>query len=170
MTRYLCIAALSLLLSGCGFHMASDRPLPESLSSVYIETVDFYRVSVPEIQTALQKAIASRGGLVKSRASDAKATLRLSALTQRQDALSINAFGFAVEYRVIVSVHYELVGGGKNLVPPDVITLSRDYSFNAQQIVAKDEEQARLTNYIEDQMAELLLLRLEAMLEHPPAG
>ncbi len=167
MTRYLCIVALSLLLGGCGFHWAGDRPLPEPLSSVYIEALDFYRVSTPEIQTALQKRIASRGGLVKSRASDAKTTLRLSGLSVRQDALSINSSGFAIEYRVIVTVHYELIGDGKSLVAPDILSLSRDYSFNAQQIVAKDEEQARLSDYIQDQMADLLLLRLEAALSRP---
>jgi LPS-assembly lipoprotein len=42
--------------------------------------------------------------------------------------------------------------------------VSRDYFFNAQQVLAKEAEESRLRDYIQNDLAELILLRLEAVL------
>jgi LPS-assembly lipoprotein len=158
---------LSLLLAGCGFHLAGERPLPPTLQSLYIDMVDPYRVTAAPVEAALQKRIASRGGTVKSRAEDASATLRLSDLVQRQEVLSIGTDSKAVEYRLIVSLRYELDAGNRVLIAPDSLSVSRDFSFSAQQILAKNAEQAKLNNWLQDELAELLLLRLEAQVKLP---
>lgn len=157
-------ASLALLLSGCGFHLAGDQPLPPALRSVYIDMVDPYRVTAAPVEAALQKRIASRGGALKSRAGDADVILRLSDLTQKNEVLSIGTDSKAVEYRLVVSLRYELDRGGRALVPPDSLSVSRDFSFSAQQILAKNAEQDKLNAWLQDEMAELLLLRLEAVL------
>jgi LPS-assembly lipoprotein len=163
------IAALALWLGGCGFHLAGERPLPDALSSVYVEVVDPYRVSAPEVQAALVKRITSRGGLAKSHPEEAESILRLSGFGEGLEVVSIGSDGRAIEYRLTVSVRYELDDhDGHALVPGDVLRVSRDYSFSAQQILAKDVEQARLSSYLQDEMAELMLLRLEARLSHKP--
>jgi LPS-assembly lipoprotein len=132
--------------------------------------VDPYRVTAAPVEDALLKRIASRGGSVKSRAADAAVTLRLSDLQQNTEVLSIGTDSKAVEYRLIVSLHYEVDGGGKVLVPADSISVSRDFSFNAQQILAKNAEQDKLNIWLQDEMAELLLIRLEAVLGNTSAG
>jgi LPS-assembly lipoprotein len=124
-------------------------------------------VTAAPVETALQKRIASRGGVVKSRAGDAAVTLRLSDLQQKNEVLSIGTDSKAVEYRLVVSVHYEVDAAGKVLVPADSINVSRDFSFSAQQILAKNAEQDKLNAWLQDEMAELLLLRLEAVLQQP---
>jgi LPS-assembly lipoprotein len=169
--RRLALALLpAMTLAGCGFHLSGDRPLPEELRSVYVEAVDPYKVTAPRVESAIEKRIASRGGQVKSRAADARATLRLSDLKQTQEVLSIGADSKAIEYRLIIRVRYELDSGGKVLVPSDTLSVSRDFSFSAQQILAKEAEQAKLNDYLQDDMAELLLLRLEAGLgQRPPS-
>jgi LPS-assembly lipoprotein len=159
---------LGLLLAGCGFHLAGERPLPSELQSVYIDMVDPYRVTAAPVEAALQKRIVSRGGTVKSRARDAHVTLRLSELQQKQQVLAIGTDSKAVEYRLIVSLHYELDAGDKVLIAPDSLSVSRDFSFSAQQILAKNAEQDKLNDWLQDEIAELLLLRLEAsLLQHP---
>jgi len=163
--RVIVLLALAVVgLSGCGFHLAGDRPLPPPLASVYIEVISPYGVAEPPLQSALQKRIERRGGIVRSRSDQAAAILRLSDLAEIQDTVAIGPDGKAVEYRLVERVRYELDGGGKVAVAPDTLTVSRDYSFNAQQILAKEAEQSRLREYLQDQMAELLLLRLEASL------
>lgn len=164
-----CCAAATLL-SACGFQLAGERPLPAALSSVYVDVVDPYNVTVPPLETAVQKRLASRGGAVKSRADEASAVLRLSDLHETRDTVAIGTDGKAVEYRLVIRVSYELDSGGKALIPNDTLTVARNYSFNTQQILAKEGEQGKLRDYLEDEMAELLLLRLEAQLNALPAA
>lgn len=163
MTRSLA-AALALTLSACGFHLAGNRPLPEPLRSVYIETVAPYRVSEPPVETALSSRLTRRGGFVATKPEDAQSTLRLRDLDERRDVLSVGPDGKALEFLLTTTVRYELIGRDKVLIPSDTLSVSRDYSFNATQVLPKEAEEARLRDYIQDELAELILLRVEAQL------
>ncbi len=167
--RFLLRGALALLaataLAGCGFHLVGDRPLPASLSSVYVELIDPYRVTAPPLQTALQARITRSGGVVRTRPEEAETVLRLSDLAEGREVLSIGPDGRAIEYRLLMRVTFELrTRGGEVLILPQSQTVSRDYSFSAQQILSKEAEEARLRGYIQDELAELLLLRIESAL------
>jgi LPS-assembly lipoprotein len=159
-----------LLLAGCGFHLAGSRPLPAALESVYIDLVTPYRVSKPPLEAALRTRLLRRGTQVTGSPGSAKTTLRLSDLTETRQVLSVDPFGKAAEYQLTARVRFELVGGSQVLIPPDSLQVSRDYSFNAQQILAKEAEETRLQAFIQDELAELLLLRIEAVLNRPAAA
>jgi LPS-assembly lipoprotein len=163
----LCAAAL---LSACGFRLAGLRPLPAQLRSVYIDTVTPYRVTEPPVETALRAILRRRGGEVTGKLNEAATVLRLSELRESRDVLSVGLDSKAIEYQLVTSVRYELIGGGKALVPSDTLTASRDYSFQPQQVLAKEAEEARLRENIQSELAELIMLRLEAQLTRPPAA
>jgi len=152
------------LLSGCGFHFAGTRPLPEPLQSVYVETVIPYRVTEPPVEAALRLRLARRGAIVTAHPEDARTILRLSDIDERREMLSVGPDGKALEFLLTTRVRYELIGHDKVLVPSDTLSVSRDYFFNAQQVLAKEAEEARLRNYIQSDLAELIMLRLEARL------
>ena len=153
-------------LGGCGFHLAGDRPVPPALSSVYIDLVQPYRVGTPPLETALQSRIASRGGVIKSHIGDAKAVLRLSDLSETRETLSVGPDGKANEYRLVTQVTYELHSGEQELIPPEAQGISRSYSFSVDEILGKEAEEARLRNYMQDELAALILLRIDAALAH----
>lgn len=161
---------LAAALAGCGFHLAGERPVPPALSSVYIDMVQPYRVGTPPLETALQSRIAARGGLVKSHIGDASAVLRLSDLSETREVLSIGADGLANEYRLVTQVTFELHSGEQELVPPQPQGVSRTYSFSVDEILGKEAEESRLRNYMQDELAQLILLRIDAALAHtvPP--
>lgn len=163
---------MSVVLGGCGFHLAGRTPIPPQLQTVYIDFVDPYHVAVPPLQTDLVDRLTSSGAKVVPYPQQAKSILRLSNLTQSREAVAIGPDGRALEYRLITSVRYELASGEKVLLPPETQTVSGDYSFNAQQILAEEEEETRLEKYIQDELAELLLVRIQARLTHlsPPAA
>lgn len=165
------IALLPGLLAGCGFHLAGDRPLPKPLQSVYVELIDAYHVTAPPLQTALQQRITRSGGVVKSKADDAESVLRISDLSEGREVLSIGPDGRAIEYRLLTRVTYSLRSrSGAMLIEPESQTVSRDYSFSAQQILPKEGEEARLRGYIQDSLAELVLLRIESALSKTQPG
>jgi LPS-assembly lipoprotein len=161
---------LALLAAGCGFHLAGDRPLPPGLGSVYIDLTDSYRVATPPLETALQSRITARGGLVKSDMAQAQSVLRLSDLSETRETLALGPDGKAIEYRLVTRVTYELHSKGKELIPPSAQGISRDYSFSVSEILAKEAEEERLRNYMQNDLADLILLRIETELARRPQG
>ena len=162
--------ALTLLLSACGFHLVGNRPLPEELKSVYINVLAPFRVSEPPLESYLRSSLLRRGGQVQGKADAAVTVIRLSDLKEARTVLSLGPDGKALEYQLTTSVHYQVSRDGKQLLPPDELSVSRDYSFNAQQVLAKEAEEARLRDFIQNELAELLLLRLETTLNHSVAA
>lgn len=166
-------ALLALLLGGCGFHWAGSRPLPGQLSWVYIDVVTPYQVEKPPLEAALRSRLLRRGGVVSGSVAEARTVLRILELTESREVLSVDPFGKAVEYKLTTRLKYELLEDGQPVVPSDMLRVSRDYSFNAQQVLAKEAEETRLQSFIQDELAELLLLRLEALINSgvaAPAG
>lgn len=158
------LALGGLLLAGCGFHLAGDRPVPPALSSVYIDLAQPYRVGTPPLETSLQSRITARGGVVKSHIGDAKAVLRLSDLSETRETLSVGADGEANEYRLVTQVTYELHSGDQELIAPEAQGISRSYSFSVDEILGKEAEEVRLRSYMQDELAALILLRIDATL------
>lgn len=159
----------ALALAGCGFHWAGSRPLPPALSSVYIDVVTPYRVSKPPLEASLSSRLLRRGAKLSGTFGGARTILRITELTEGREVLSVDPFGKAVEYKLTTKLKYELIDSGRVVLTPDSIQVSRDYSFNAQQVLAKEAEEARLQAYMQDELAELLLLRIEALLTAAPA-
>ena len=158
------------LLAGCGFHWAGSRPLPPALASVYIDVVTPYRVSKPPLEAALSSRLLRRGARLAGSLGAARTILRITDLTESRQVLSVDPFGKAVEFKLTTTLRYQLVATGSEPLPPDTIQVSRDYSFNAQQVLAKEAEEQRLQSFMQDELAELLLLRLEALLAVAPAA
>jgi LPS-assembly lipoprotein len=156
------------LLAACGFHLAGNRPVPPALDSVYIDMVQPYRVGTPPLETALQSKITARGGSVKSHIADAKSVLRLTELSETREVLSVGPDGKANEYRLVTTVTYELHSGGQSLVAPEQQGISRSYSFSLDEILGKEAEEARLRSYMQDELAALILLRIDAALRQAP--
>lgn len=158
----------ALLVSGCGFHFAGKQPVPAAMTPVYVDVVTPYQVVESPLETALIARLRGRGAEVTGSPDKAKAVLRLSDFTEKRDVLSIGPDGKAVEFRLSESVTYTLISNNKVLVPPGDLSVSHDLSFKAQEVLAKEAEENRLRQFMQDELADLILLRLEAVLTHPP--
>ena len=167
--RFLLPLVLGVLLTGCGFHLAGTRPLPEVLQRVYIDLAQPYKVSDAPLEVALRERLSQRGAKVMPKSKQAETTLRLWDLVERRETLSIGPDGKALEYRLQISVNYEVRRADKVLLAADSLSASRDYSFQPSSILAKEAEEAQLREFIQGELAELLLLRLEVGLRDQPA-
>lgn len=159
--RALLILALSSL-AACGFHLAGSRPLPAPLKSVYIQLAASYVVSEQPVETALRALLQRRGARVEGSAQAARTVIRLSDLHEGRQVLSLGSDGKALEYELITRLRYEVTSNGRPLLAPGVLQVTREYSFNAQQVLAKEAEEERLRAFIQSELAELLMLRIEA--------
>lgn len=151
-----------LLLGACGFHAAGSRALPDPLKRVRIDMVAPYRVSEPPVETALRTRLIQRGAEVVEEHESDITVIRLKDLRATREVLSVGPDGKALEYELILRANYDVRTGTRVWVMPTAIEVRRDYSFNAQQVLAKEQEADRLREYLEGEMAEILLLRIEA--------
>lgn len=164
------LLSLLLLVAGCGFRLAGSRPLPEPLRSVTIDVVAPYRVSEPPVESALRAILQRRGAQVSGTQEPGVTLIRLSELEEKREVLSIGIDGKALEYRLVTRVRYELQRDGQALAAPGTLIATRDYSFQPEQVLAKEAEEARLREFIQGELAELLMLRLEAQLSAAAAA
>lgn len=160
---------LALLLAGCGFRLVGERPLPPALQRVHIDVIAPYQVSEPPVETQLRALLLRRGAKVLGRPSEDVTEIRLSGLETRREILSVGIDGKALEFALITQVQMDVRRGEAVLAPPVRLEVNRDFSFNAEQVLAKEAEEERLRRYLQTELAELLLLRLEALLRQPPA-
>ncbi len=158
----------TLLLTACGFHLAGTRPLPSPLQTVYIDVVAPYRVVQPPLEAALRAILQRRGAEVRGDRGAGITEIRLTELNESREVLSVGINGKAIEFRLVTSVQYQVFRDGKSLVEPGALRVTRDYSFQPEQVLAKEAEEARLREFIQAEMAELMLLRLEAQLGQLP--
>ncbi|HWU68884.1 MAG TPA: LPS assembly lipoprotein LptE [Stenotrophobium sp.] len=163
--KVLAAIGLTLILSACaGFHLAGSRPLPPALQSVYIDVIAPYEVSEPPVEVALRALIQRRGGTVLDHENGASAVIRLSNISETQQTMAVGPDGKALEYQLLTSVNYTVFNGKQLLVAPGVITSSRIFSFDPTHVLANDAEEAHLREYIQNDLADLLLLRFDAVL------
>ena len=152
--RFLLPLLLVLSLAACGFKLIGSGGLPPELDTVYVDMALGYEVSEPEVETALRSKLVRRGAKIVAKADPAVTQIRLSSLEERRETLSIGADGKALEYRLVIGVRYELLRDGRALLPADQLSVSRDYSFQLDQILQKELEEQQLREYIQNELAE----------------
>jgi LPS-assembly lipoprotein len=138
--------------------------LPEPLQRVFIDSTQPYVVSETPVEGGLRGLLQRRGGEVQDSADAGVTVIRLSNIADTRQVLSIGTDNKVLEYRVVSTVSYQVFNGSKLLVPQDTLSLSRSYSYNPQTALAEEIKEARLREYMQKELAELLMLRLESAL------
>lgn len=160
--RLLCIALTStVMLSACGFKLrgtilGNDLPF----KSIYI--------AVPETSTLgseLRRYIRGSGELeIKQSPEEAEAILDLTNELREKVILSLNSQGrvreYVLYYRVTIRVR-----DNKNveLLPSTQISLKRDISYNENQVLAKEAEEAMLYRDMQSDLVQQILRRIAAI-------
>lgn len=160
----------TLTLSACGFHLAGSQPIGRSLQRVRIEMLAQYQVSEPPIETSLRARLARRGAEVMESSGENVTLITLSELRETREVLSLGADGKALEFLLTTRVRYEVSRNDEVLVPLTEVRVSRDYSFNQEQVLAKEAEEQRLLRFMQQELAELVLLQIEARLGVVPVA
>lgn len=156
--RCLLPALISLLLSSCGFHLQGRNDLPRSLANVQVDAED----TQSEFFSALRASLLSAGSQFNGAAQDT-ATIRVLDDSASERVLTVSArnipTAYQLSYRVKVSVTFQ----GRELLPPEEHTVSREYSFDEHALLAKLRERDALVQALADDLAALVLRRLAAL-------
>lgn len=132
---------VAIVVAGCGFHLRGSTGAQLPYKSFYI--------ALPEnadIHVWLTRHIESSGGTeLKTKPQEAEATFQQLYDNRQKSILSVNAQGQVREYRLQVTYGFRLVDPkGRVLVPPNEITVTRDMTYDASAVLAKEQEEALL--------------------------
>ena len=160
-SRFLALIA-ALLVTGCGFHLRGSATLPFEV--LYVEAP---RGSL--FATQLRRVI---GSGTKTRITtdqvQADATLQVLGEQHEKEIVSLSAGGRVRELQLRYRVSYQLYDKSKSpLAPASQILLRRDFSYNDQDQLSKESEEALLYRDMQADAVQQLLRRLQAMARAP---
>jgi|APCry1669189034_1035192.scaffolds.fasta_scaffold72106_2 LPS-assembly lipoprotein len=161
MSRSLSVLMFGLLalLSGCGFHLQGRQPLPQALRVVYIDAVD----AQSEFAQALRASLTASGAQVVAGASANVTTVHVGRDRNTERVLSVSARNIPTDYELSYEVTLDVRGQGRELMAPEELSLSRVYSFDERQLLAKDRERDELLVALARELAGVALRRLSSL-------
>ena len=155
----LCLAAS---LGGCGFALRGSANLP--YETLYVDLPENNALGA-ELRRNLRAGTNTR---IVDRRDQAQAILQGNAETRSKLILSIGSNGAVREFRLKYGFAWRVINqGGDDIAAPGEIQIERDYSFNDNQVLAKESEEALLYRDMQTDMVQQVMRRLAAV---PPGG
>jgi LPS-assembly lipoprotein len=127
---------LSAALGGCGFRLAGSEHLPAVLAKPYLSVKDPYT----DFSREFERELKSSGALLQPGRQDATATIEVTKDFVEQRTLAVSARNIPTDYELRYTVTFDVKGPDAEILAPQTITLSRDYSFEENELLAKEHE------------------------------
>jgi LPS-assembly lipoprotein len=157
--RALAAILATLALAACGFHLQGNARLAPRLEPAWVEAQDRHT----DFYQALTTALSASGTPLATSREQAVAVVRVLRDQPSRRVLTVSARNTPREYEVEYLVEYAVSEGGKDLLPAQSIVLTRIYSFDETQLLAKDEEERRIRAALAQELAALVMRRLAAL-------
>jgi LPS-assembly lipoprotein len=149
----------TLTLASCGWRLQGTARLPELLAIAYVDSKDPYT----DFNRVLRESLIASGANVVEDRALATAVVRIRSDVSGQRVLSVSARNTPEEYQVFYTIEYSVEGGGRELIPPDTIEMTRDYSYDERAVLAKQREYAVLREALARDLAGMVVRRLAAL-------
>ncbi len=161
MTRFLLAFVLTATLAGCGFHMRNKLMLPADTAAVKVVSTAPYSELVKLLRRGLQ---ASGAQLADSDSTEPAAQLQVISERWGDLPIAIDAQGRAQEY----SLRYAVIfifrrEDGSELVPQQVIELSRDYVSPPTDATGTTTEREILADELRREMSASIMRRIDSV-------
>jgi len=158
--RALAAALVVIAAGGCGFHLQGSVTLPRSIALVRIETHD----TESDFYVVLRKALLASGAHIDETGQDAAATvIRIDTDSASNQILTVSALDVPTEYELRYSVRFAVVSHGHELIAPESHLLVRDYEYIESAQLAKQREQAILSDALARDLVSVLMRRLASL-------
>ena len=150
------VLAMTLTLTtACGFQLRGQTTLP--FAPLYVPSSTALAVELKRnIASGTQTKLVAAAG-------EAQAQLTLEAEQREKVILSLNTAGRVREFQLRYKLAFRVVDAkGREYLPLNEITLTRDISFNDAQVLAKESEEVLLYRDMQTDMVQQVLRRLGA--------
>lgn len=153
----LILLAAALLLASCGFQLRGSAQLP--FSSLYVQAPP-----ASQLATQLKRAVRSGSSTrIADRPEQADVVLQILNELQEKQILSLGGGGRVREFQLRYRVSFRLTDSkNREHIPANEIVLKRDYTFNDEQTLSKEQEEALLYRDMRNDAVQQLVRRLQA--------
>ena len=151
--------AIATLLGGCGFQLQGRLPLPAALAIVQIDSKDVQSDFVQE----LRKSLLASGAHIASGSRGASAIIRVERDELKEHVLSVSSRNIPVEYELTYTVRVAVSSDGKERMAPEDMALTREFSFDETQLLAKQREEDALRASLARDLVGMVMRRLSAL-------
>lgn len=135
------LLSINFALTACGFHLHGYEPMPVQLQTLYLQTNTPYNTFTKELTQSLQSAHIR---LVQD-AINAPLVLQILNEGFTQQVTSSGSGSQTTTYLLIYTVNYQLLNQAGNMVlPKQTITVTRNYSVSANQLLGDTNTQNML--------------------------
>jgi LPS-assembly lipoprotein len=155
----LVVAALVLSLSGCGFHLQGRAALPPQFKLSYVDAHD--RQS--DFVQGLRNALLVSGVELTEDTKAATATVHVLDDKHTQRILSVSPDNLPREYELTYTVRFSVTAGDKELLSPQEVATTREYSFAVSELLAKENEEAILQQALAHDLVDVVMRRLSSL-------
>jgi LPS-assembly lipoprotein len=146
---------LALSLAACGFHLRGEAKMP--FSTIFIEAANSNSLLIGELRRLL---VANHIQLV-SKPDQADMVLNISLELPEKQILTLGGSGRVSEFQLRYRVSLRAYDQQQRVwLAADDLQLSRDFSYEDTQILAKEAEEAQLYQYMRSDMAQQIMRRL----------
>ena len=156
-------AALALALYGglaglcaCGFRLAGNDTLPGILARPYLALKDPYTDFSREFEHQLKSA----GATLQSVRANSTATIEVTKDLVERRTLAVSALNIPTEYELTYTITFAVHGPDNELLAPQTISLSKDYSFEENVLLAKEHEADILRQQMARDLVSIAMRRL----------
>lgn len=157
------LLALAVSLAACGFQLRGKADLPAEMALTQLVVDDPYSPLAKRVQTMLEQ-----NGVKFVSGSEATAILEIPVNNVTTSVLTIADNARVREYRVGHTIQFRLLdAGGTELLSMQTLSQSREISFDEQKILASSREQEYLKQDLAEDLARLLVSRLESVSAGP---
>jgi LPS-assembly lipoprotein len=152
-------AVLALALAGCGFQLRGSVELSPRMATPYLEVEDRHT----PFSAALESTLRSAGAALAPSREAASAVVRIHRDEAGRHVLSVTAQNTPAEYEVYYTVEYSVAANGEELLSPQSLTLTREYTYDETQVLAKQHEERLIREALARDLAGLVLRRLAVL-------
>ena len=148
-----------LAVSACGFRLAGSEPLPAVLARPYLSLKDPYTDFSREFEHQLKSA----GAALQTVRANSTASIEVTKDLVEQRTLSVTSQNIPTEYELVYTVTFSVRGPDKQLLAPQTISLAKDYSFEENALLAKENEADALRQQMARDLVGIAMHRLSSL-------
>ena len=153
------VTLLVLSLSGCSFHLQGRSALPSQFKLSYVEAHD--RQS--DFVQGLRNALLVSGAEITEDTKAATATVHVLDDRHTRRILSVSPDNLPREYELTYTVRFSVTAGDKELLAPQEVETTREYSFAVSELLAKENEEAVLQAALARDLVDVVMRRLSRL-------
>jgi LPS-assembly lipoprotein len=154
-----CTVMAAAMLAGCGFRLAGSQPLAPVLARPYVSLKDPYT----DFSREFERQLRASGAAIQTDGATASAEIEISKDAIEQRILSVSARNIPTQYLLVYTVTYGVNVAGKQLLAPQTVSLSQDYTFSEQAVLAKEHEADILRQQMARNLVAIVMRRLSSL-------